>query len=82
MAGILTAGCAPSLNDPARWTPTPVLDVADFSAWTTRGAEVGRAAQRYCVSGSERSRAWMREAIALEAAPAVVVIMCRGTTPP
>lgn len=66
----------------ARWSdvPGPALDVADFTLWQSRGATVGKMAQRYCVAGSERQRAWMREAMMLQSYPATVTITC--TEPP
>lgn len=72
--GLLLSGCAAFGGSEA---PRLTTEVVDFTIWQTRGATVGFAAQRYCVAGSERERAWMREAVALRSYPAVVIILCR-----
>lgn len=77
LLALLLSACAAS-GELARASidSTRALDVATFAVWQTRGADVGRAAQRYCYAASARERAWMRDALALASAPAVVTITC------
>lgn len=76
LLGLLLAGCSLGGESYHFISSVPVVDVADFSIWQTRGLTVGRAAQRYCLAGSARERAWMREAIQYNSWPAQVVILC------